>query len=489
MPAPPRSPLVCLLLAAAADPVRSSYAHRPGALPRGSTSTSLRSARLPGAGDSGPTGGRARRAPGGRCGPPSKPAWQENLEYWADREELERLNREAGGGKTKKERSFGKTVGSVYNEGGNTFAHLYKRKTTDQFKRPYEYQEDEEEEHVVAPMPPPPPRRVDSQTLPPPHTQNGAMAQGEGGWVPDWFGSNKRMSDEDYRHLPQSPQNEPPPVPPNPRAIFDPNAHRHSFQSSTTDDFKKPYGMPDVASEKRRRSTPHQIKAPFQMSTTEDFKRSSDVSSGVGSPQQPIYQQPQTQPRSENAAWKNAVGRDVYGSTQDPGRGGVMDAMIVESNPRRQHRQPQHHQPFLSQSAVPTTEFDQYDRTSTRASRSSSSSNTMLRPIRWPRTRDPPGVAPDHPSVVLRALSVALATTSTWYLHTFRGVSPVLASSATTMLTSACVDRRLGRAALCGALAGMAGGRLVPDPATAAALGALTWIGYEVLIRINDLSA
>ncbi|KAL9185590.1 hypothetical protein ACHAXT_003367 [Thalassiosira profunda] len=484
--------VACLLLAAASPgpgrgrayyvlplnhPARTSY----------TSSTSLFAARLPPGdpGDPGPTGGMRRRKSwkSGNPNAPAKPAWQENLEYWEKREEIEKLNKEAG--LNKKGPTMGQTVGSIYNDGGNTFAHMYTKKSTDQFKRPYEYQ-DEDEAHVVTNdfnVPPSSPRRADSQTLPPAQEAVNLPPAKKEGWVPDWFGSSKRTGDEAYNRLPADK--------PRGNQMFNANANRHAFQSSSTDDFKKPYMNDDekryLKQQQEYRPPPQQkkeVKAPFQTSSTDDFRRSSDVGSGVGAPQQPLYQSSAKgggSGRADNPAWRNSMGQDVYGSTQLPSNQQAArqaeDAIVVNAR-----------QPMVSQSAAQYDGNQQQavERTTTRRSRLGS--GMMLRPIQWPVMRDPPGEAVDHPVLAYRALAVVLATLSTWHLHLHLGYSPVLASSALTMLISTCVDRRLGQAALCGSLAGMSGGALVPNPSMAAALGAVTWACYEVLIRINDLS-
>jgi hypothetical protein len=74
----------------------------------------------------------------------------------------------------------------------------------------------------------------------------------------------------------------------------------------------------------------------------------------------------------------------------------------------------------------------------------------------------------------------------TRYLHLFCGNSPVLAACATTLLVLTCIDRRLGRAALCGSLAGMSGGHLTPDLSAVVALAGLTSIAYELLINMGN---
>ncbi|KAL7467183.1 hypothetical protein ACHAXS_007436 [Conticribra weissflogii] len=81
-----------------------------------------------------------------------------------------------------------------------------------------------------------------------------------------------------------------------------------------------------------------------------------------------------------------------------------------------------------------------------------------------------------------------LSTLSTWFLHIHNGHSPVLASSAATLLISTCLDKRLGQAAFCGSFAGMSGAHLAPSVSSAVLLSALTSLSYEVLIHAKNLS-
>ncbi|KAL3772011.1 hypothetical protein ACHAWO_008183 [Cyclotella atomus] len=119
---------------------------------------------------------------------------------------------------------------------------------------------------------------------------------------------------------------------------------------------------------------------------------------------------------------------------------------------------------------------------------SPSSATTLLHGIKWPVARDPPAVSPDFPTLLTRVTVTILSALATWYLHLFNGYSPVLASSAITLLISTCLDRRLGQAAFCGSFAGMSGGHLAPNFSMAMLLGALTSISYEVLIHIKNFS-
>ena len=74
--------------------------------------------------------------------------------------------------------------------------------------------------------------------------------------------------------------------------------------------------------------------------------------------------------------------------------------------------------------------------------------------IKWPLIRDPPGVSSEFPLLLTRICVTVLSAVATWYLHLVNGFSPVLASSAMTLLVSTCLDRRLGQAAFCGSFAG-----------------------------------
>ena len=113
--------------------------------------------------------------------------------------------------------------------------------------------------------------------------------------------------------------------------------------------------------------------------------------------------------------------------------------------------------------------------------------NPLLRDIRWPLTRDPASVGPEYPLSYARALITILSTVATWHLHVHNGHSPVLASSSMALLVSTCLDRRLGQAAMCGSFAGMSGSHLVPNYAVAVALGTVTSIAYEALIRAREV--
>lgn len=122
------------------------------------------------------------------------------------------------------------------------------------------------------------------------------------------------------------------------------------------------------------------------------------------------------------------------------------------------------------------------------APQASGSANTLLHGIKWPVAKDPPAVSPEFPTLLTRATVTILSALATWYLHLFNGYSPVLASSAVTLLISTCLDRRLGQAAFCGSFAGMSGGHLAPNLSMAMLLGVLTSTSYEVLIHIKNFS-
>ncbi|KAL3793969.1 hypothetical protein HJC23_009452 [Cyclotella cryptica] len=413
-----------------------------------------------------------------------KPAWLENAEYWAEREALEKLNANSRRGSSPRNKTpapgIGDEIGgqrldrNAWSEGGNTFAHLYNPKSTDQFKLPFEEQAD-----IVA--------RMQSQQAPPlPQPRRDVTPQGG---VPEWFGSNTRTSDNGLPPVNgRNPNGKQLQGTNNYNTMINPygeGTHRHSFQTTTTDDFRKPYGMPDSIdrpqlppSSKRKL-----FKAPFQTSSTDDFKRSSDVASGPGAPQQPIYanfmqssNNSNNNSNQRNAAWQNSVGQDAYESTQLPTMrplgGEVSQQATYKTNP--------------SQSSAILTGFDGHERdvVQTKSSRA-----MLLHKIKWPLFKDPPGDSPEFPLLHTRVGVIVLATLSTRYLHLCNGFSPVLASSAMTFLISTCIDPRLGQAALCGSLAGMSGGHIVPNLSVALALGALTSLCYEILIHMSNLFA
>lgn len=118
----------------------------------------------------------------------------------------------------------------------------------------------------------------------------------------------------------------------------------------------------------------------------------------------------------------------------------------------------------------------------------SSSDSTLLHGIKWPVARDPPAVSPEFPALLTRSTVTILSALCTWYLHLFNGYSPVLASSAVTLLISTCLDKRLGQAAFCGSFAGMSGGHLAPNISIALLLGIMTSISYEILIHLKNFS-
>jgi hypothetical protein len=120
-------------------------------------------------------------------------------------------------------------------------------------------------------------------------------------------------------------------------------------------------------------------------------------------------------------------------------------------------------------------------------SESLSPRNLLRVALRWPMMRDPPGDdGPEFPALAARATATALSVLLTRYLHLFCGNSPVLTACVTTLLVSTCIDRRLGRAALCGSLAGMSGGHLTPDLSAVVALAGLTSIAYELSINTEN---
>ncbi|KAL7533830.1 hypothetical protein ACHAXR_005467, partial [Thalassiosira sp. AJA248-18] len=319
--------------------------------------------------------------------------------------------------------------------------------------------------------------------------------------------SNKRQQDS----APQNKQRQPTP-------LHD-NTYRHAFQMSSTDDFKRPHGMPAGMDQPRPPPRGDVNKSPFQTSTTDDFKRSSDEASGVGAPQQAAFkkpsqsdtppswfgsnQPPQPAPQQSQQPAQSVSGSNVFEPQKTPRS--FFDAQIIDdqrsnseppppmtnhqpaqATPPMTNHQPDQATPPMTSAQISTEQhletWDQKLETAQSKSRS-----TMIRNIQWPLMRDPPGVSSEFPLLMTRVVVTILATVSTRYLHLYNGFSPVLASSATTLLVSTCLDRRLGQAAFCGSFAGMSGGHLAPDISMTMVLGALTSVCYELLIHINNL--
>ncbi|KAL7440243.1 hypothetical protein ACHAXH_008142 [Discostella pseudostelligera] len=318
----------------------------------------------------------------------------------------------------------------------------------------------------------------------------------------------QRKSSEDFRQAHGS-------TPPSPssgwgrRSPFNDNTVRQPFQTSSTDEFKRPFGSVPNNMNQQQQSRPrgNAFKNPFQTSTTDAFRRASDVASGVGAPQQTIFD---SNSRSTNPAWQNNVGKDSYESTKAKQPPKVfIDAQIIDDDEEEEVSIPQ---PYLTYhnfcpnystnycTHAPTTtpndpmtpdeEFEQWDKKLEVAQQSKASSfgrSTLIHNIKWPLVRDPPGVSPEYPLLVTRVLVTMFATLSSRYWHLYNGYSPVLAASAMTLLVSLCLDRRLGQAAFCGSIAGMCGGHITPNLSMAVALGGVTSICYELLIHINNL--
>ncbi|KAL9190163.1 hypothetical protein ACHAXT_007374 [Thalassiosira profunda] len=298
------------------------------------------------------------------------------------------------------------------------------------------------------------------------------------------------------------------------------NTARQPFQMSSTDDFKRPHGMPaeveGEAQQQQQQPPPrgNVSKAPFQTSSTDDFKRSS------GTPQ-PNDRAPRS--ASNNNQWKNTVGQDAYESTQlpppprqtqdvspqppTPQSSAPQNALAVQTpkdffdaqiiiddqsvanekqppKPATPVSQPPGATPSMGQQITAEHTMEQWDKKLLTAQ--AKSKNTLLRAIDWPLTSDPLGESSEYPILVTRSAIVVLSTLATWYLHLFNNCSPVLASSAVTLLVSTFVDRRLGQAALCGSFAGMSGGHLAPNLSMTVGLGGLASVSYEVLVNMNN---
>ena len=386
------------------------------------------------------------------------------------------------------------------NDGGNTFAHMYTKKTTDEFKQPWTDMDEDDDLMGDA---------IDASTKPNAAQLNDSPQTNA---PPPW---KKKLDSAP----PQ--QNSPPPIAARPsffpgRAedsansanMNSANIFRHPFQTSSTDDFKRPHGMPSgmATGPARPQMRVDDLKMPWQSTSTDEFRRSSDGPPRPprrdAAPQQPtIHQGPD---RSETAPWRNHVGNDSFESTLMPNQsqqsplqnlashGTVQDATIVNDQRASQMASPMKFAQ-LPRATPPVSEHQvQWEQSEPayeprRVGGGGGGGGMAIRPVRWPLVRDPPGVASEFPLLMTRILVTCFSSVATWYLHLQNGFSPVLASSAVTLLVSTCLDRRLGQAAFCGSFAGMSGGHLLPNLGSAALLGALSSGFYELLININNV--
>ena len=321
------------------------------------------------------------------------------------------------------------------------------------------------------------------------------------------------------------------PPPPPPPVVRNDNTVRMPFQAVSNDEFRRPHGMPTGANMPPP-PRPIVTKQPFQTSSTDDFRRSSDSASGVGAPQQKIYQQPTPKrqsppldgvidavlesdwikPSSMPASVKRffdqqvAMSKASVTSLSDA----AIDAKIrspdskIDTTPSFAPAVPstqvtassylQTSSPPLPTSAentpyqaTPPMNIAEHDLQQWDQKMTTAQANSKKILLRGMSLRDPPGDSKEHPELLSRALVIMFSTLATRHLYLVNGISPVLASSAITLLTSTCIDRRLGQAALCGSLAGMSGMHLIPNLSMAALLGVATTVSYEALISINNL--
>jgi hypothetical protein len=335
------------------------------------------------------------------------------------------------------------------------------------------------------------------------------------------------------------------------RSPFNDNTVRQPFQTSSTDEFKRPFGsVPNNVNQQQPRPRGNSFKSPFQTSTTDAFRRASDVASGAGAPQQTIFNSEvrSTNPAWQNNVGRDSYEstkkppkvfidaqiiddeEEVPSSqptqatppivTTTPPSPPIASAAPVTppirmstpntppvpittpitapftndaSNALKEKFTPRiDNAPIDAPITTPMTpedEFEQWDKKLETAQqwKASFGRNTLIRNIKWPLVRDPPGVSPDHPLLVARVLVTMFATLSARYWHLYSGYSPVLAASAMTLLVSICLDRRLGQSAFCGSVAGMCGGHITPNLPMALALGGMTSACYELLIHVNNI--
>ena len=113
-----------------------------------------------------------------------------------------------------------------------------------------------------------------------------------------------------------------------------------------------------------------------------------------------------------------------------------------------------------------------------------SSSTTALSMARLWKKKDPTSFAPNYPQTKSRILTSIVATIATWHAIAHNSLSPVLASSVTTIVLSL-ASPGLGQAAFCGSFAGMSSaGTLATTMVSATITAGL----FELLIHRQNRS-
>ncbi len=268
------------------------------------------------------------------------------------------------------------------------------------------------------------------------------------------------------------------------------NASRHPFQDASTDQFRRPHVPPPS------KNTPDYyrnainnfngggggVPPPRPPPPAADRSRPTTT---AGTPIAPI---PPPKPRARAVPPREYAAGHVLGSSARSHARPRDDARTTAATPdgdgsggRPRSRHPPADDATSPGERGPRSRGD--DKPEEAARRSPSAARTIPRVAGRPTPRGPPGDdGPEFPSLAARACATALSALSTRHLHLLGGHSPVLAACATALLASTCLDRRLGRAALCGSLAGMSGGHLAPDLPAAVALAGLASACHEILI-------
>eukprot|EP00970_Alexandrium_tamarense_P012302 scaffold2856_cov189-Alexandrium_tamarense.AAC.6 len=364
--------------------------------------------------------------------------------------------------------------------------------------------------HGTPPPSQPPPKTAKTEQF---HYKEGFQFQSTDDFRKPYDGASRQpaitVSHTVEEYVPSSSQ-PPPPTKEN---------YKEGFQFQSADEFRRPsQGTPgggssqpitvsqspvvDYVPPSQPPPKKEHYKEAFQFQTTDQFRKPSDGTPGGGStptnivsgssamPQEYV---PPSQPPPKKQHYKEAF---QFQSTDDfrkpsdgtPGGGSSMEKSQSTAvySPISPQRDILGSPDFVDPIPSPPSITQHYSRPKVRSQIDSNSASTYLRGVKWPVHSDPLGVSPEFPLLLTRSTVTILSALATWYLHLFNGCSPVLASSAITLLVSTCVERRLGQAALCGTLAGMSGGHLAPNFGTAVLLGVLASINYEVLIHMKN---
>jgi curved DNA-binding protein CbpA len=323
------------------------------------------------------------------------------------------------------------------------------------------------------------------------------------------------------------------------------NVHRHPFQQSSTDQFRKPHVTPPLpntpeyyktvisnfnnkqgqggvggsgfttnnvqtkkttpippipkAQPKRQQTTTTTSTKPIPTIPKAEAPRGWNVGhvfDSIRSAQQkPIVDTTVTTSSSSSSSRTIKVNNDIYSVNDD--KDDVLDTRPYSQRPTPSYSSSSNSRPIITttipiiENTTPTPEeYEIMQHWDTKLVNAQSVSTKMLglrstNNIQW--QIDPIDDAHNYPILSMRVGVIVFTTLITRYLHLFcNNNSPILAASVITLLVSTCLDKRLGQAALCGSLAGMSGGHITPTLSMGMALACITSVMYEVVIKSNN---